>query len=107
MFKTEKDWDVHHRRFHKAYRKAHPLTINYDESMFYFKWPRNNVFLGPHNKTKPEQFGIYGNKLKICKVAGTKPFKKKDKKSSSEPLPDPDEPDWSVIDAFNASLDVE
>ena len=99
MFKTEKDWDVHHRRFHKAYKKAHPHTINYDESMFYFKWP--------DNKTKPEQFGIYGNKLKIGKVAGTKPLKKKDKKSSSEPLPDPNEPDWSVIDAFNASLDEE
>ena len=45
--------------------------------------------------------------MKIGNVASTKPFKKKEKKSSSEPLPDPDEPDWSVIDAFNASLDVE
>ena len=37
MFETEKDWDLHHRRFYRACRIAHPHTIDYEESMFYFK----------------------------------------------------------------------
>ena len=61
----EKNWDFSNHALMRGmpYQRVRSSEARlYDESMFYFKWH--------DNKTKPEQFGIYGNKLKIGKVAG-------------------------------------
>ena len=69
IFSPENDWRAQHRKFHKQFKKTHPSKESaYQNGIYFFTWPKNNIFCGANKEEKPIATGLDGKKLQICVV---------------------------------------